>query len=122
MSTNINQYIGYGILMTPKEWKELTKAFPEEWYRNLSESYNSSAFDNKWVEINGFTFIDDPMCEEFYFYGKIYAKSTEDKSLGLLGVEVPNQELRYNLFHAYQALFKQKPNKDPQFVIMTTYS
>ncbi len=121
MSTNINQYVGYGILMTPKEWQELTKSFSKEWHENVMDSYRSSVFDNKWAEINGFSLIDDPMNDEFYFYGKIYAKSTEDAPLDMLAVEIPNQELRYDLFHAYQALFKQKPNKDAQFVVLAIY-
>lgn len=121
MSTQINQYLGYGILMSKSEWKELTENFDDDWHEALNDAYADSAFDTKITEINGFSLISDSWCNDFYFYGKCFAKSANESHLETTAVDVVSQELRYDLFHSYEKLFKKKTSKDAQYVLLTVY-
>lgn len=121
MSTQINHYIGYGILMTKAEWEELTKEKTEEWHEKLHKDYLDSAYNTEIAVVNGFTFVSNIADDDFYFYGKVYAKGAEDEPLETAGIDIPSQELKYDLFYAYQKIFGVKPSKDAQFVVMTVY-
>ena len=95
MSVQINQYAGFGFFLNHKEAiKALEAKYDEDKIEDIFDKYHDSAYDQKIVEVNGFSMIDDGMSGEYTFFGKIDQKSQCDCPLNLYVYKSPSAKVK----------------------------
>ena len=89
MSTQVNQYLIYGIKL-PYIWgKEWERKTGKSFYETFENFLNDSAFNDKIAQEEGLTIIFDGMDGEYIFIGYCSAKSGNHEFLGEGGLENP---------------------------------
>lgn len=84
MSTQINQYLIWGIRLPYKwheEWERVNEK-PDGFYEHFEEFMDDSAFDSKIVHKDGIFMIFDGCNGKFIFIGRVIAKSRDGYMIG----------------------------------------
>lgn len=111
MSVEINQYLGYGILLPYQETRTLLdEIYDEENLEILFNEYHDSAYKKEIVEVDGCSMIVDSMSGKYIFFGKILDKSTQYEPLNTMVIPKVSSKIKKTIIEQYKKVF----NKDDQ--------
>lgn len=122
MSVQMNQYLGYGYLLPYEESMNLlVEKYTENGMIDLLDKYNDSAFDDKIVEINGFSFICDGMNGRYNFFGKIFIKGKNDMPCKTTKIPDATDDLKTHLVVEFINIFGDVMKTEPSSVLISHY-
>ena len=122
MSTQTNQYAGFGYWLNYEQAQSTLEAkYSEEQIEDIFDKYHDSAYDQKIVEINGFSMISDGMSGEYFFFGKIDAKSEVHEPLNVVIVKAPSFKVKKALKEEVIKVFGTDFGIEPVYVVFTHY-
>lgn len=106
MSTQINQYMGYGYMLDyPSARQALIDKWGEGKMDDILDQYHDSAFDSKIVEINGCSLILDGCGGKYLFFGKVFSKTKDGKYLDTQKVEKVKKHIKLTVSYEFKAVF-----------------
>ncbi len=82
MSTQINQYLMYGILLPYSFHKEWEKENNDDFYEKFEEFIEDSSYDSKVNHVEGIHCLFDGRDGRFIIIGRVIAKSKDGELLG----------------------------------------
>ena len=95
MSVQTNQYAGFGYWLDYRQAENaLKEKYGNDETENIFDKYHDFAYDEKIVEINGFSMIADSMNGEYIFFGKIDKKSEVYQSFNRVTVKTPSTKVK----------------------------
>lgn len=118
----MNQYAGFGYFLNHKEAiKSLEAKYDEDKIEDIFDKYHDSAYDQKIVEVNGFSMIDDGMNGEYTFFGKIDQKSQCDCLLNLYVSVMPVAKVKKSLIEEIINIFGTDFGMKPTCIVFAHY-
>ena len=122
MSVQTNQYAGFGYWLDYKKAEAaLEDKYDENQIEDIFDKYHDSAFDDKIVEINGFSMITDGMDGKYFFFGKIDAKSEVYQPLHVVVSKVHSAKVKKSLKEEIVNVFGTDFNMKPVSLVFTHY-
>lgn len=119
MSVQCNQYIGYGFMLDYDQAMDaLTNIHGEDAVEEVLDAYYDSAYDTKIVEIQGCSILMDSMGGDYFFFGKLYAKSENYEALPTMVIPTPSLDEIVNLDNEFKRVFgtELNPTADVYFI------
>lgn len=122
MSVQTNQYAGFGYWLDYKQAEAALEAkYDTDQIEDIFDKYHDSAFDKKIVEINGFSMITDGMDGNYFFFGKIDAKSEVYEPLNVTIAKIPSTKVKKSLKEEIVNVFGTDFNMKPVSLVFTHY-
>lgn len=122
MSVQINQYLGFGYMLSYSEgMKALNKLHSEEKAEEIQDEYHDSAFNEDIVEVNGCSMIVDGMNGKYIFFGKIFEKSQNYEHLNTMSMPKVSAKIKKNVQEQIQLVFGTDFSMKPQITLITHY-
>lgn len=122
MGVQTNQYAGFGYWLDYKQAEAALEAkYDEDGIEEIFDKYHDSAYDQKIVEINGFSMISDGMNGEYFFFGKIDAKSEVYEPLHVAVAKVPSAKVKKALKEEIVNVFGTDFGIKPASIVFTHY-
>lgn len=122
MSVQTNQYAGFGYWLDYKQAEAALEAkYDEDSIEDIFDKYHDSAYDQKIVEVDGFSMISDGMNGEYFFFGKIDAKSEVYEPLNVAVAKVPFAKVKKALKEQIINVFGTDFNIKPNYLVFTHY-
>lgn len=122
MSSQYNQYAGFGYFVDGKEAiKQLESKYTEEEIEDMFDKYHDSAFKTSTVEVDGCSMIRDNMSDKYLFFGKIFQKSDNYYPLHkVLPVKLSKKD-REHIKTQFEKIFGTEFKAEQTHVVFTHY-
>lgn len=122
MGVQTNQYSGFGYWLDYKQAEAALEAkYDEDGIEEIFDKYHDSAYDQEIVEVNGFSMISDGMSGEYFFFGKIDAKSEVHEPLDVAVAKVPSAKVKKALKEEIVNVFGTDFGIKPGSIVFTHY-
>lgn len=118
----MNQYLCYGYLLPYDQSKEaLEKLHTQAGAEEIFDKYYDSAYDKKIIEVEGFSIIQDGMCGEYIFFGKIFQKSSVHEPLSTTTMPKVTAKMKKQLVEQCIKVFGDTFEVKPETILLTHY-